>query len=96
MNGQGAHENSSMDSESEGSELSILRQRVENLENALNIVIKDSSSPNESLETLQSVEFYAALANGWVNTRLEHDKSLLSLSAGGIQGNRMKETLDFH
>jgi len=32
----------------------------------------------------KSVEFYAANVNAWLNTKFEHDKSLLTLSAGGI------------
>ena len=32
----------------------------------------------------KEVELYAAQANAWVNTKFEHDKSLLTLSAGGI------------
>lgn len=32
----------------------------------------------------KSVEFYAANVNAWLNTKFEHDKSLLALSAGGI------------
>jgi hypothetical protein len=32
----------------------------------------------------KEVEFYAAKANAWFNTRLEYDRSLLVLSAGGI------------
>ena len=30
------------------------------------------------------VEFYAANVTAWLNTKFEHDKSLLTLSAGGI------------
>ena len=32
----------------------------------------------------KEVEFYAAAVNAWLSTSLEHDKSLLTLSAGGI------------
>lgn len=32
----------------------------------------------------KEVEFYAAKANAWFNTKLEYDKSLLMLSAGAI------------
>jgi len=32
----------------------------------------------------QDIEFYAASVEAWFNTRIEHDKSLLTLSAGGI------------
>ncbi|MDP1871698.1 MAG: hypothetical protein Q8K61_08720 [Gallionella sp.] len=35
-------------------------------------------------ENLKEVEAYAAAFNAWFNTALEHDKSLLALSAGGI------------
>lgn len=32
----------------------------------------------------KEVEFYAASINAWFNTALEHDKSIFTLSAGGI------------
>ena len=32
----------------------------------------------------KSVEFYGAMVNAWLNTKFEHDKSLVTLSAGGI------------
>jgi hypothetical protein len=32
----------------------------------------------------KDIEFYAATVNAWFNTRLEHDKSLLALSSGGV------------
>lgn len=32
----------------------------------------------------KEVEFYAAQVNAWLTTRFEHDRSLLTLSAGGI------------
>lgn len=32
----------------------------------------------------KEVEYYAAQVNAWFNTKFEHDKSLLTLSAGGI------------
>ncbi len=37
-----------------------------------------------SVRQAQDVEYYAALANGWVTNRMEHDKTLLTLSTGGI------------
>ena len=37
-----------------------------------------------SEESQKRVEYYAASYNAWFNTSLEHDKSLLALSAGGI------------
>jgi hypothetical protein len=36
------------------------------------------------MEDDKEVELYAAQANAWVNTKFEHDKSLLTLSASGI------------
>lgn len=39
---------------------------------------------SENQQNDKEVEFYAANLNAWLNTRFEHDKSLLSLSAGGI------------
>lgn len=38
----------------------------------------------EEIKGLQDVEFYAASVNAWFNTKLEHDKNLLTLSAGGV------------
>ncbi len=38
----------------------------------------------EEIENQKRVEYYAASVNAWFNTSLEHDKSLLTLSAGGI------------
>lgn len=35
-------------------------------------------------ERLKRVEYYAATVNAWYNSTLEHDKSLLTLSTGGI------------
>lgn len=32
----------------------------------------------------KEVEYYAAQVNAWFNTKFEHDKSLLTLSAGGV------------
>jgi hypothetical protein len=32
----------------------------------------------------KEVEYYAAQANAWFNTKLEYDKSILVLSAGAI------------
>lgn len=42
------------------------------------------SDNQPSVDDLKSVEYYAGLVNAWVNTKFEHDKSLLTLSAGGI------------
>lgn len=39
---------------------------------------------SDEIEQQKSVEFYAAGINAWYNTSLEHDKSIFSLSAGGI------------
>lgn len=36
------------------------------------------------LDKLKEVEFYAATVNAWFNSKFEHDKSLLTLSAGAI------------
>lgn len=38
----------------------------------------------EQLKHDQDVEYYSALAHGWVQTRMAKDKGLLSLSAAGI------------
>ena len=40
--------------------------------------------PEEIKETSKDTEFYAASVNAWFGSALEHDKSLLTLSAGGI------------
>lgn len=42
--------------------------------------MNDANGTQEAKE----VEFYAAQVTAWLNTRFEHDKSLLTLSAGGI------------
>lgn len=38
----------------------------------------------EEVNQQKEVEFYAASVNAWYNTALEHDKSIFTLSAGGI------------
>lgn len=38
----------------------------------------------EEIQQNKEIEFYAAGAAAWYNTQLEHDKSLLTLSAGGV------------
>lgn len=43
-----------------------------------------SSDVIENTTELKEVEFYSASVNAWYNTQLEHDKNLLTLSAGGI------------
>ena len=32
----------------------------------------------------KEIAYYSALVNGWLTTRLEHDKTILVLSAGGV------------
>ena len=39
---------------------------------------------SDEIEDQKRVEFYSAGLAAWYATRLEHDKSLLTLSAGGI------------
>lgn len=39
---------------------------------------------SDEIDDQKRVEFYSAGLTAWYNTRLEHDKSLLTLSAGGI------------
>lgn len=38
----------------------------------------------EEIEHQKAIEYYASSVNAWFNTSLEHDKSLFTLSAGGI------------
>lgn len=38
----------------------------------------------EEEKMLKNVEYYSATVNAWYNSALEHDKSLLTLSTGGI------------
>lgn len=38
----------------------------------------------EEIKHLKDVEYYASCVNAWYNTSLEHDKSILTLAAGGI------------
>lgn len=40
--------------------------------------------PKKTLQELKAVEGYAAMVNAWLNTKMERDKSLLTLSAAGI------------
>ena len=44
----------------------------------------DVSAPNSGLDQSKEVEFYAASVTAWFTTRLEYDKSVFALSAGGI------------
>lgn len=39
---------------------------------------------SEELEQQKEIEFYSAGVNAWYSTSLEHDKSIMALSAGGI------------
>ncbi len=39
---------------------------------------------DEDLTKSKSIEYYAAQVNAWLNTKFERDKSLLTLSAGGV------------
>lgn len=41
-------------------------------------------SDTQEINQMKEVEFYSANLNAWFNTRFEHDKSLLTLSAGGV------------
>jgi hypothetical protein len=45
---------------------------------------KESEKLQLAEESQKRVEYHAASYNAWFNTSLEHDKSLLALSAGGI------------
>ncbi|ANE55111.1 hypothetical protein [Methylomonas sp. DH-1] len=38
----------------------------------------------EEIANQKEVEYYASCVNAWFNTSLEHDKSILTLAAGGI------------
>lgn len=38
----------------------------------------------EEIAHQKEVEYYASSVNAWFNTSLEHDKSILTLAAGGI------------
>lgn len=38
----------------------------------------------QEIEDLKTVEYYSAAVTAWFNTALEHDKSILTLAAGGI------------
>ncbi|WP_404395937.1 hypothetical protein LG309_00240 [Stutzerimonas chloritidismutans] len=42
------------------------------------------SESQSDINQMKEVEFYAANLNAWFNTRFEHDKSLLALSAGAV------------
>jgi len=45
--------------------------------------VRSMADANNTQEA-KEVEFYSAQVTAWLNTRFEHDKSLLTLSAGGI------------
>lgn len=38
----------------------------------------------DGVEQQKDVAYYTALVNAWIQTKIEHDKTLISLSAGGI------------
>jgi hypothetical protein len=38
----------------------------------------------QEIEDLKKIEYYSAAVTAWFNTALEHDKSILTLAAGGI------------
>lgn len=42
------------------------------------------SDNNADIEREKTVQYYSGIVNAWVSTKLERDKSLLTLSAGGI------------
>ena len=48
------------------------------------LYVEPHDMTQEEIENQKRVEYYAASVNAWFNTSLEHDKSLLTLSAGGI------------
>lgn len=39
---------------------------------------------NSDAQKLKDVEFYSASVTAWYNSAFEHDKSILTLSSGGI------------
>jgi peptidoglycan/LPS O-acetylase OafA/YrhL len=43
-----------------------------------------SATEDPKTEDLKAVEYYAATVNAWYATRLERDKSLLTLAAAGV------------
>lgn len=45
---------------------------------------KEELDNQAEVKRQQEVEFYAASVNAWFNTALEHDKSIFTLSAGGV------------
>ena len=51
---------------------------------AIQFTLEITNMTPEEIENQKRVEYYAASVNAWFNTSLEHDKSLLTLSAGGI------------
>ncbi|MGY4888942.1 UNVERIFIED_CONTAM: hypothetical protein EX528_00690 [Xanthomonas axonopodis] len=50
----------------------------------VNSYIFKTLMPSNSQSDQKDVEYYAAQANAWFNTALEHDKSILALSSGAI------------
>jgi glucan phosphoethanolaminetransferase (alkaline phosphatase superfamily) len=43
-----------------------------------------SEKEKDTTEQQKDVAYYTALVNAWIQTKIEHDKTLISLSAGGI------------
>ncbi|MBF0283927.1 MAG: hypothetical protein HQL51_05660 [Magnetococcales bacterium] len=41
-------------------------------------------SQEDESRKLKDVEYYSAMVTAWFNTKLEHDKSLITLSTGGL------------
>lgn len=39
---------------------------------------------NDKAKQQKNIAYYTALVNAWIQTKMEHDKTLISLSAGGI------------
>jgi hypothetical protein len=67
----------------------LKEQKLKFKEHELNLkeqrlTLKEHELKELGVTELKTVEFYAAQVNAWINTKFEHDKSLLTLSAGGI------------
>lgn len=43
-----------------------------------------SEQKPDSIEQQKDVAYYSALVSAWIQTKMERDKTLASLSAGGI------------
>lgn len=47
-------------------------------------MVESDEQRKERIKDEKEVQYYMALVTAWINTRMEHDKTLITISAGGI------------